>query len=545
MDAMAEITPHIELTEENMHEAQFSVPWQYPSNRIGRDSDGFPITGNPTKDGLPLYRTREELHAHIWNKFHSNPHVNTSIRGLVGRLAGSGFACVSDIPQIDEAIEEIETDYRNRLYDYWPKFLARTYISGELFLCLTCHQDGFIEVDFVDPDLIHGEAEHGIIFHPRKTRMPLVYSIKDEENDIEEHIPSIYMARYPELYQVAKQQKGFVAKMLDPCRSKSKTFRSIGGFNRFIVSWDLGLITKRSTSHLQTVLTWLNHWENLKLYEIDHKKSSGSYVWVVKFTEAKSWLTWLSLTDEQRQKTGIGTQKTPGSTLVVGPNMEVTAQNPNLPKISEGDSDIMQMISSGLNESQDVTTGQNTGTFASVKASRGPMSDRVSDEMIYFERWLRWDFWGNIFFLKSEITGFPKTFPSKEAVDFDKDQEPVFKTKKKKPERCIDVIFPVSEIENIESRAKALLGVKHGSLNDTAGIPNEELMKKLGFRGYRKLRLQKATEDKKYPPTILAVDQEAHQESVEAEPPKKPKDEPQKKNQNEESKEDQTDDDGK
>jgi len=209
--------------------------------------------------------------------------------------------------------------------------------------------------------------------------------------------------------------------------------------------------------------------------------------------------------------------------LVLGPNMEHKIESPNLPKISGGDSDIMQMVSSGLNEAQDVTTGEAKGTFASVKATRGPMSDRVSDEMTYFARWLRWDFWGNIFFLKSKISDFPETFDVEEAIDFDKDQEPVFAIKKKKPERCLDIIFPVSEIENMESHAKGLLGVKHGSLNDTAGMPNEELMKKMGFRGYKKLRLQKATEDKKYPPTVLAVDQETHQELTEAEPPKKGK----------------------
>ena len=510
---------HVAITEDNYQELQFAAaPWQYGGTRQVRDSDGFPAVGSPTKEGSPL--DRETLHAHIWNKFHSNPHVNTSIRGLVGRLTGNGFATISDIPEIAAVIEETETDYRNRLFDYWPKFVTRTRISGELFLSFTCHDDGFIEVDFIDPDVIDGEPEHGIIFHPRKTRMPLIYCIKDDDNDIEEHVPSIYLARYPELYQVASKEDGFSSAKLKGCQTRKKAFKSIGGFYRFIVSWDLGLITKRSTSHLQTILQWLNHWENLKMYEIDHKKSSGSYVWVVQFTDVKSWLVWLGMTDEQRRATGIGTEKTPGSTLVIGPNMEVKPQNPNLPRISDGDSDIMQMISSGLNESQDVTTGQNKGTFASVKESRGPMSDRVSDEIIYFERWLRWDFWGNIFFLKSEITDFPKTFPVEEAVDFDDKQEPVFEKVDKKPERCLDICFPVSEIENIEGTTKALLGVKHGSLNDTAGIPNEPMMNRLGFKGYKKLRLQKATEDKKYPKTILAVDQEQHQELTEAEPPK-------------------------
>jgi len=514
----------IQLTEENWAEAQFAHPWQYaPPSAIegARDTDGFPVVGSTSKDGSVI--SREYLHAHIWNKFHSNPHVNTSTRGLVGRLTGQGFATVSDIPEIDAVIDETETDYRNRLYDYWPKYVTRTFISGELHLCFTCHKDGFIEIDFIDPDVIDGENEYGILFHPRKTRMPLVYCIKDTENDIEEHVPSIYMARYPELYRVAKTLNGFSSKMLDPCRTRAKAFKSVGGFNRFIVSWDLGLITKRSTSHLQTILQWLNHWENLKMYEIDHKKSSGAYVWVIRFTDVKSWLTWLTLTDEQKQKTGIGAVKTPGSTLVVGPNMEVKAEFPNLPRISDGDTDIMQMISSGLNEPQDITTGRASGPFASVKASRGPLSDRVSDEIVAFERWLRWDFWGNIFFLKSEIAGFPKTFTVEEAIDFDKNQEPIFKEIQKKPERCIETTFPVSQIENIESMAKAMLGVKHGSLNDTAGIPNEDILKRLGFRGYKRLRLKKATEDKRFPKTILAVDQEAHQESTEAEPPKKGK----------------------
>jgi hypothetical protein len=237
----------------------------------------------------------------------------------------------------------------------------------------------------------------------------------------------------------------------------------------------------------------------------------------VRFTDVKSWITWLNLSDEDRKKTGIAAQKTPGGTLVIGPNMEVEAKNPNLPRISDGDSDIMQMISSGLNEPEDVTTGQSKGTFASVKASRGPMSDRINDEMAYFERWLRYDFWGNIFFLKSKTLDFPETFTRREATDF-KGKKPVFENVKKAPERCLDILFPVSSVENIEGTAKAMLGVKHGSLYDTAGIPNEELMKKMGFRNYRQLRLRQATEEEELPKLVLAADQESMQEQKEAEP---------------------------
>lgn len=512
----------LEINEENYQQAQFSVPmpWQYAGTEtVVRDADGIIIGSANTTNQL----TRKELHTNIWKKFHNNPHVNTSVRGLVGRMCGNGFATLSDIPEIEAAIDETETDYRNRLYDYWPKFVTRAFISGELLLCFTVHEDGFIEIDFVDPDVVDGDFEEGILFHPTKTRMPLIYSLKVKDtNGIEQHIhiPSIYMARYPELWTLAKKQKGYSEQKLKGSKANGrryKGYRNIGGYYQFIVSWDMGLMTNRSTSHLQTILQWLNIWENLKYYEVDHKKSSGAYVWVVQFTDVKSWITWLKLTDAEREKTGICAPKTPGGTMVLGPNMEMKAQQPQLPKISDSDTDIMHMVTGGLNEAEDVTTGQSKGTFASVKASRGPMSDRVSDEMAYFERWLRYDFWGNVFFLKTAMGKLKNTFKVKQAVGFDNKKKPIMKEIEKKPEKLIDIIFPVSAIENIESQAKAFLGVKHGSLVDTAGMPAEELLKKMGFRGYRKLRLQKATEDELYPETVMNVDQESNQELKEDE----------------------------
>lgn len=500
-----------ELQELGTHtEAQFSVPWQYDgastSGRPEIDADGFDIKG--AGGGLSL--SREQLLKKIFQKFYFNPHVNTSTRGIVGRIVGEGFATVSEIPEIEDAVEEIEEDYRNRLYDYWPKFLTRTFLSGELFLCFTVHEDGFIEIDYVNPDTIDdSKADNGIIFHPSKTRMPLVYILKDKDKGIDEHIPSIYMARYPELWSVAREQKDFDQSKLNG--SRSRKFKSLGNYYRFIVSWDLGLITNRSTSHLITILEWLNHWENLKKYEIDHKKSSGAYVHVVRFTDVKSWVTWLGLTDEQRAKTGIAAPKTPGGTLVLGPNIEHKIENPTLPKISEGDSDIMQMISSGLNEPADVTTGQAKGTFASVKASRGPMSDKVSDEKTYFGRWLIHDFWGNVFFLKSKVSDFPERFKVRKAVGF-KNKKAIFKEVDKKPEKCIEILFPISAIEDLEGITKSLLGVKHGSLYDTAGVPNKAILKRIGFKGYGKLRLEQEEEKDKYPDTILTIDQESFQE---------------------------------
>ena len=202
--------------------------------------------------------------------------------------------------------------------------------------------------------------------------------------------------------------------------------------------------------------------------------------------------------------------------MVLPPGMNLTVINPNLPNISESDTDILHMITAGLNEPEDIHTGQAKGTFASVKASRGPMSDRIADEAAYFERFLRYDFWGAIFYLKSVISGFPTEFSVKTAVDF-KSKKPVFRNVKKRPEQLIEISFPTTEMLDPEVRARAYLGVKHGSTFDTLGIPNSEIADKLGFGNYRKLRLTHATEMEKYPELIPTVDQEGLQEKREAE----------------------------
>ena len=201
--------------------------------------------------------------------------------------------------------------------------------------------------------------------------------------------------------------------------------------------------------------------------------------------------------------------------------MKLKVNNPNLPNISDTDTDILHQITSGLNEPEDVSTGQSKGTFASVKASRGPMSDRTADEAEYFERFMRHDFFSAVFFLSSAVSKFPKTFKVKEAVGFVK-KKPIFKEVDRLPETLIDITFPTSEVVDYESRAKALMGVKHGSTHDTLGMPFSTIAKKLGFSNYKRLRLVAATEDEEYPELISPDDQESVEEKK-LEPPKKPK----------------------
>ena len=529
----------MDMPDEVLSKMKFSMPWQYDpsgtSTAGAKDEDGFPISVGPDKDDPKL--TREYLQKQCWIKFHRNPQVNTAILGKVGRLTGWGYETTSGIQQIQEAIEDIELDPRNRLYSYWSKYVGRAFIEGELFLCLTVHTDGFIEIDFIDPVLINqkGKNDTGIIYHPTKTTMPLFYNVCNDRGVLVSQIPSIFIARYPELASLPATGKGYDnpsdcfgydRKLQQPSRSRKKGYSAFGGYYRFIVSWDRGFITRRVISYLRTVLEWLNHYENLKKYEIDHKKSSGAYMWIFSFESPRDFKLWLTLSDVERAKTSVFQKKTPGGTLILPPGMTCEAKSPTLSSIKDQDTDIMQMVTSGLNEPADVTTGTSKGTFASVKASRGPMSDRTSDDIADFDRFQKYDFWGSIFFLKQVVSDFPKYFRVKEAVDFDDTQEPVFKKIRKRPEQLIDISYPVSETINFEGRAKGLLGVKHGPVTETVGIPSAEVSKRLGIGGYARMRLRKATEDEMYPELIYeqGVDAESLQESIEGEPkkPKKP-----------------------
>jgi hypothetical protein len=77
-------------------------------------------------------------------------------------------------------------------------------------------------------------------------------------------------------------------------------------------------------------------------------------------------------------------------------------------------------------------------------------------------------------------------------------------------------------VDDAETRARAFLGVKHGSVYDNLGIPNEEIAKKLGFGNYRRLRLAQATEEDKYPELTPAIDEGGEQMDQQGLKPKKP-----------------------
>lgn len=520
----------MDMPDEVLAQISFSMPWQYDSGEESyKDPDGFPVSSVSKKSDNTY--TIQKLQLECWEKFNQTPQVNTAVRGLVGRMTGWGFETTSMIQDIQEAIEEIELDPRNRLYDFWPKYAGRSILEGELILLLSCHTDGFVEIDFVDPGTVSdgGKDDYGIIYHPDKGTMPLFFNISPKNGGKKRQIPSIFIARYPDLLTIAAKEQHFDKRLQGKSKSRKHVFRQFGGFFQFIIYWNKGFITQRAISYLRTTIQWLNHYENLKKYEIDHKKAAGAYLWTFSFEDPKAFKIWLSLTDDERRKTAIMAKKTPGGTMILPPGMKLEVVNPKLPTITDEDDDIKELVSSGLNEPADVTTGTAKGTFASIKASRGPMSDRTSDEIAYFDRFLKYDFWGSIFFLKSKITNFPKMFTIKEAVEW-KNREPVFKKLRKRPEQLVDISYPISETIDFESRAKGLLGVKHGPISETLGIPNSEVARKLGLGGYGRHRLRKATEDELYPELVYTIDAESLQEKVEGEPSSKNKDDKKKDN---------------
>lgn len=519
-----------DLSEEELSNFQFTAPWQ--SSEIGYaasmvDSDGFSLLGSLTRKQEGIVN-RKQLQHECWRLFLMNPQVNTAIRALAGRLTGLGFRTSSAIPAIQEIIENTEEDFRNRLYNFWPRYVVRALVEGELFLCFSVTNEGFVEIDFIDPAMLadNGDDSSGIIFHPKKDLLPVFYNIRhDDPKKPDEQIPSIYVAFHPDLVSDCQSHIDFdVKKQVNSLASTAghinPRFSNLGGYCRFICAWNQGYMTRRTTGHLQSIIPWTNHYENLKKYEIDHKKSSSSHVWVYNITEPRMFKLWLAMTDEQKRKTGIMAKLTPGQSVVLPPGIELVALNPTLPKLSGQDTDIQAMISTGLNEPEDISTGASRGTYASIKASRGPASDRTSDQIASFERWLRFDFWKTIFFIKGSLTDFPKKFEVNEATGFE-DKKPIFKAVKKKPEKLIEIDFPISEMIDFESRAKGLLGVKHGPIAESLGISNKEVARRMGFNGYERLRLDKATEDSQYPELVYGVDAESRQEKAEGEPAKK------------------------
>lgn len=480
--------------------------WHSPSRvndeQIASDPDGF-YTNRGQDYGEPA--SISQMQKDCWKIFSVNPHINSHIRDMMGRLTGAEFEVSAEIEEIQDVIDLITDDVRNELMKFYPKWIARAEVEGELFLALTLHKNGFIEIDFMSPQSLTGDGDDGsgITFHPQKATIPVLYhfQIKDDNLGTKKiAVPSIYCAYYPEFINLVKKKVDNPIPVEIFGKSSERTYKEIGGYKTFIVSWDRGYLKKRNISHIRTVLEWVNYYSQLKKWEIDHKKSSGAYLWHVYFEDWKAFNTWLNMTEAQKKDTGLTAKKVPGGTLITGPGMKLDCKNPNLTSINEQDTDILHMISSGLNKPSDMLTGKTTGdTYSGVKVSRGPQSDRIKDEITYWERFLRNDLWRSILFLHSIANpNFKLEYKVKLTVDF-KNKKPKKVNKIISAHKLLKFSFPRSEIIDLESKAKALLGVNHQSVVESLGIPRDKVAELLGFSNYNKMRLRYNDEEDNFP----------------------------------------------
>ena len=107
------------------------------------------------------------------------------------------------------------------------------------------------------------------------------------------------------------------------------------------------------------------------------------------------------------------------------------------------------------------------------------------------DRFLRYDFWASIFFLKSQHPDFKATYPKVVGTGF-KNKEVQKKTVQKPAEEFIDINYPVSETLDMEGKTRSILGVKHGPMSEQMGLPNKRLARMLGLASYGKYRIEKA-----------------------------------------------------
>jgi hypothetical protein len=283
------------------------------------------------------------------------------------------------------------------------------------------------------------------------------------------------------------------------------------------VEWEGPTLSRRDTSYLRSVIIWSNLYTLLKLVEIDHKRSLASFLWVASPETEDAWDLFQSLTPDQQKQTGLFGPKIPGGTLITPPGWKMDAKSPQLPNISESDTDILEFIISGLNTPEDAVTGKSKGTYASVKESRGPWGDRVKNSQHYFRLFQLHRFWKSIFFLHQKVFGLAPTFRKKEVVDF-KNGKPVTGFVNREPWELVDISFPVFGSGDFEGTVKAHLGVKHQGLKPGMGISNQTVAGRLGIANYHAERLLSATEDLAYPELQPAIDSEKQQDDK-LEPP--------------------------
>lgn len=491
-----------------------------------RDPDGAPIdtpaglTSFLTSGGLATRDDADwaELHSEVWRQYVESPFVGTSVRDTVGFLTGQGFSVTSGEEDVDDIIYETDHHFANKLYRRHKTYATQRTVSGELHLILTVNLrarngKGLVEVDWADPKEITG-----IRFHPTKTRMPLLFRIGD--GDKAELLPTIDIIHGGAGLLRASQHEDcpvygacdFDRIRLNKNRSNDPKLAPFKGYKRFVVEWEGSSLTMRELGTLRSVIVWSNFYTLLKLIEIDHKRAMSSFVWNLHFEDKDAFDAYWALDPERRAQMGLEKPKKTGATVISPPGSTMKAISPQLPSLSGQDTDIKEAMVGGLNQPSDAVTGTSDGTYASVKASRGPWGARMQDVQEEYRKFLVHDLYGNILTIHRMIFKLKKTHTGKKVVGFDSDRKPILKTRALRMDDLVLVDLPLFDAGDFEKLVKAWLGTKHPGAANALGISNAYVAARMGIQNYGKQRRAFETEQEMYPPLKKEADQEATQE---------------------------------
>jgi len=452
---------------------------------------------------------RATINATAWDKYIKDAFVRTSIERIVGRITGEGFQFYSENWKINRWIDRIVYDVRNELYSSISGFVTRKLVESELFLKLTVHEDdGFVEVDIIEPGMVED-----IIAHKRKNNLPLFFKVRTDPKEAAKgsgyvFYPSVYVGYLPKLALEYDQTKGFDPKDVEQNPDVKKKSRNKLLYRSYVLNWRFGVKEMdRYVSSLRTVFEPIEDYKEAKEWRFEYMKAISSFFIFYQFEDQKTWVRWLALPEEKKKETGLAQPLRPADRLFCPPGVKPLLLNPNLPRLSGEDEDFLKWISGGLRQPYDITSSDIKGpTYASVKGSRTPYLDFISDVRDMARNFFINDFWKFIFFTKGCFDRYFVDMTVREAVEF-KAKKPKFRDVVKRPESLIKVSFPMSAEVDMLNVANASLGSKRGSLTYHLGTPKSLTADKLGIGDYHNQLLYRATEEERYPEEYVKVDE--------------------------------------
>jgi len=461
---------------------------------------------------------RTTINDEAWKKYCEDAFVGSAIDRLAGRVMGRGFNISSHIYNIQEYIDELVDSPINELYSSYLGMGIRKMTEYELFLRCSIHNDGFIEFDVVEPNDIAGSGnlKHGILPHKTKATLPLWYRVKKHQNlalttvsNAEyELIPSIYHVYMPELANTYTdaELKGFAATPISKDPALEKRSKGSVLYRQYILSWRHGVKEiLRNVSKLRTIFEPLEDFKQNKRWRSDYMKALTSYFIFYEFTDKMSWYRWQSLTPEKKRETGLLQTLRPGDRLLLPPGIKGTIQNPNLPKLSGDDEDLLKWMATAANTPYDIFASDSKGpTYASTKSSRPFYMDYINDWQGFTETFFIMDFFRFAFWVKSKLDKrFKYLYPIEVCTGWN-NREAKFETKKIPAYKLISCNFPASQEINLGDVANGVLGSKRGDLTWHLGISKEAQAEKLGIQNYKKQLMKRAEEEKMYPKELVS-----------------------------------------